>query len=109
MADNFGLSTSFSVIIVALNRGVVPGGAGPQILADQLTLSQPEGADYAHQIILAHPDFQTFLLESVQDFLIKLGIKPLMHLLEISTFSLNNVMVRLTKIMNKVDKNWAHF
>ena len=25
----------------------------PQILADQLTLSQPRGADYAHQIILA--------------------------------------------------------
>ena len=53
----------------------------PQILAEQLTLSQPEGADYAHQIILAPPDFQTFLLESVQDFLIKSGIKPLMHLL----------------------------
>jgi hypothetical protein len=32
-------------------------------------------------------------------FLIKLGIKPLlMHLLEISIFSLNNVIVRLTKI-----------
>jgi len=33
----------------------------PQILADQLTLFQPRGADYAHQIILAPPDFQTFL------------------------------------------------
>ena len=33
----------------------------PQILADQLTLSQPGGADYARQIILAPPDFQTFL------------------------------------------------
>ena len=31
----------------------------PQILADQLTLSQPGGADYAYQIILAPPDFQT--------------------------------------------------
>ena len=31
----------------------------PQILADQLTLSQPDGADYAHQIILAPPDFLT--------------------------------------------------
>ena len=30
-------------------------------------------------------------LEEVQDFSIKLGIKPLMHLLEISTLSLNNV------------------
>ena len=32
----------------------------PQILADQLTLSQTRGADYAHQIILAPPDFHTF-------------------------------------------------
>ena len=32
----------------------------PPDLADQLTLSQPSGADYAHQIILAPPDFQTF-------------------------------------------------
>ena len=48
-------------------------------------------------------------LESVQDFLIKLDIKTLMHLLEISTFSLNNVIIRLTKIMNRVNKNWAHF
>ena len=31
-------------------------------LADQLTLSQPGfGADYAHQIILAPLDYQTFL------------------------------------------------
>ena len=46
----------------------------------------------------------TSTLESVQDFLIKLGIKPLMHLLEISTFSPNNVIVRRTKIMNRADK-----
>ena len=39
----------------------VPGVSWyPQILADKLTLSQPRGADYAHQIILAPPDFQTF-------------------------------------------------
>ena len=48
-------------------------------------------------------------VESVQGFLIKLDIKPLMHLLEISTFSLNNVFGRLTKIMNRADKNLAHF
>ena len=41
--------------------GVPPGVPWhPQILAEQLTLSQPRGADYAHQIILAPPDFQTF-------------------------------------------------
>ena len=43
--------------------GVVPGGAegamAPQILADQLTLTR--GADYAHHVILAPPDFRTFL------------------------------------------------
>ena len=51
----------------------------------------------------------TCVLESVQDFLIKLGIKPLMHLLEISTFSLNGVIVRLTKTMHRAPRNWAQF
>ena len=49
------------------------------------------------------------ILESVQDFLIKLDMKLCMHLVEISTFSLNIVIVRLTKIMNRADKNWAQF
>ena len=48
-------------------------------------------------------------LDTVQDFLIKLGIKPRLHIGEISIFSLNNVIVRPTKIMNRADKNWAHF
>ena len=32
----------------------------PQILTDQLTLSQPREEDYAYQIILAPLDLQTF-------------------------------------------------
>ena len=44
-------------------------------------------------------------LESVQDFLIKLDIKPLMHLLEMSIFSLNNDNLRLTKIINNPVKD----
>ena len=44
-------------------------------------------------------------LESVQDFLIKLDMKPCMHLVEISIFSLNHVIVRLTKIMNNLLKH----
>ena len=32
-----------------------------------------------------------------------------MHLVKISIFSLNNVTVRPTKIMNRADKNWANF
>ena len=43
-------------------------------------------------------------VDTVQDFLIKLGIKPRMHLLEISIFSLNNDIVTLTKIMNNLVK-----
>ena len=48
-------------------------------------------------------------LDTVQDFLIKLGIKPRMHLLEISLFSIYHDIVRPTKIMNMADKNRAHF
>ena len=48
-------------------------------------------------------------LEFIQDFLIKLDIKPPVHLLEIGAFSLNIVIVRLTKIMNRANKDWAHF
>ena len=62
-----------------------------------------------HRSVASHTGTLAYRLESVQDFLIKLDIKPLMHLLKISTFSLNNVIVRLTKIMNRADKNWAHF
>ena len=48
---------------------------------------------------------QHSLLETVQDFFNKLDIKPLMHLLEISIFSLNNDLVRLTKIKNNLVKD----
>ena len=42
-------------------------------------------------------------VETVQDFLIKLGIKLLT---EISIFSLNNDFVRITKIMNNLVKDY---
>ena len=51
----------------------------------------------------------SYILDTIQDFLINLGIKPRMHLREISICSINNVIIRLTKIMNRADKNWAHF
>ena len=45
-------------------RPVVPEGAGvswyPQILADQLILSQPRGADYAHTNDTATTGFSDF-------------------------------------------------
>ena len=40
--------------------GVSSLGVHPQILADQLTLSQSGGTDYAHLITTGPPDFQTF-------------------------------------------------
>jgi hypothetical protein len=50
-------------------------------------------------------ELNRYILETVQDFLIKLGIKPLMHPLKISIFSLNIDIVRLTKIMNNIVKD----
>ena len=52
---------------------------------------------------------KTLPLESVQDFLIKLDMKPCMHLVETSIFSLNPVIIRPTNIMNRAYKNWAQF
>ena len=43
-------------------------------------------------------------LESVKDFLIKLDMKPCMHLVELSIFSLNHVIVRPTKIIKDLYK-----
>ena len=40
----------------------------------------------------------SYILESVQDFLIKLDMKPCIHLVKISIFSLNSVTIRLTKL-----------
>ena len=42
---------------------------------------------------------------SFQDFLIELDMKPCMRLLETSSFLLNNVTIRLTKIMNNLLKD----
>ena len=55
--------------------------------------------------ILPLPSAPTSYLETVQDFLIKLGIKPRMHLLEISIFSINHIIVRPAKIMNNLLKD----
>ena len=41
----------------------------------------------------------TYLVDTIQDFLCKLGMKPHMHLVEISIFPLNLVIVRPSKII----------
>ena len=48
---------------------------------------------------------KSHVVESIQDFLIRLGIKPLRRLLEIIIFSPNNDLGRLTKIMNNLLKD----
>ena len=53
------------------------------------------------QIIICRWNFG---IDTVHDFLIKLGIKPCLHILKISIFSLNHVIVRPTKIMNNLLK-----
>ena len=45
-------------------------------------------------------------IETVQDFLIKLDIKPLMQLMEISIFSLNIDLLMFTKIMSNLVKDF---
>ena len=53
----------FVLILPSINIELFIGGLSglsSQILADHLTLSQPRGEDYAHQMILAPPNFQTF-------------------------------------------------
>ena len=44
------------------------------------------------------------LLDTIQDFLCKLGMKPHIHLVEISIFSLNHVIVRPTEIIKDLCK-----
>ena len=51
------------MIIKDINRracGHVDVGTRPhQVLASTLTLSQPEGADYAHRILMSTPSFES--------------------------------------------------
>ena len=45
-----------------------------------------------------------YVLDTIQDFLCNLGIKPHMHLVEIGIFSLNHVIVRPTRIIKDLGK-----
>ena len=71
----------------------------------RVNLCNLSSRDLLDNFILSDYLSGTAKLETVQDFLIKLDIKPLMHLLEISIFSLNNDLIRLTKIMNNLVKD----
>ena len=47
---------------------------------------------------------RTYILDTIQDFLCKSGMKPHVHLVEISIFSLTHVIVRPTKIIKDTRK-----
>ena len=72
-----------------------------QVWVQSFKSSFIKGMKKQHQ----QPQRQRPAVESFQDFLIELDMKPRMHLVEISIFSLNNVTVRLTKIMNNLLKH----
>ena len=65
--------------------------------------------EMTHVHLQASQPMTLFLLDTIQDFLIKLGIKPCMHFSKISISSLNNVIIKPTKIMKRADKNCTHF
>ena len=45
-----------------------------------------------------------YIVDTIQDFLCNLGMKPHMHLVEIKKNSLNNVIARLTIIIKDLHK-----
>ena len=51
-----------------------------------------------------HLALDPYTVDTIQDFLRKLGMKPHVHLVEISIFSLNNVIIRPTKIIKDLCK-----
>jgi hypothetical protein len=69
-------------------------------LVDQLTLSQPRGADYAHHIILAPPNFQTlrrpWQLRTKSGFLVDLRLTAVLSRQCIQL--LCSIYYRLTKV-----------
>ena len=69
-------------------------------ISSQNTLHQARGGK-----IIGYRGSAKIWIESFQDFLIKLD----MHLVEISIFALNDVTVRLTKIMNNFLEHFKSF
>ena len=48
-------------------------------------------------------------IDTIQDLLCELGMKPHMHLMETIIFSLYHAIARPAKIIKGADKNGAHF
>ena len=76
------------------------GGGG--LLARTTHLFNCSYCDFRESPNCFDPLAATHRIESFRDFLIQLDMKPRMHLVEISIFSLNNVIDRITKIMTNL-------
>ena len=59
---------------------------------------------YGAFLVQQHPELTDWRIDTIQDFLCNLGMKPHMHLVEIGIFSLNHVIVRPTKIIKDLRK-----
>ena len=75
-----------------------------QVLSNSKILSLNTKIFRSKRVLLQIP----VVIDTITDFQIKLGMAPCKHLVEISIFSINNVTVRPTKIINGVNKNWAY-
>ena len=73
---------------------------------DQRSQSSPVNRTRSPQL-RTHYRIEVCMLDTIQDFLRKLGMKPHLHLVKISIFSLNNVIIRPTKIMNRANKKFV--
>ena len=70
------------------------------ILADQLTLFQPEGADYAHQITTGPLDFQTFLQPCGDAYVFQKD--KIVSLITASTLNLSNELSRTSSDLSLI-------
>ena len=49
------------------------------------------------------------IVDTIQDFVCKFGMKPHMHIVEIISFLLYHVIIRPTKNFKRADKNCVYF
>ena len=109
--NNFGNKIPFLSIFSQTNKKVVyviKNGQMKEVLAEDISVGDLIYLEDNDMIPCDMVVLSTSQVESFQDFLIRLYMKVCIYIVEISIFSLNSVIIRLTKIMNRANKNWAH-
>ena len=93
--NNFDTKILFLSIFSQTNKKVVyviKNGQMKEVLAEDISVGDLIYLEDNDMIPCDMVVLSTSQVESFQDFLIKLDMKPLMHLVEIRIFSLNNVI-----------------